>query len=57
MVFLDDPSAILELTEITARLICDVSPNFSSDGKLFVKRYISLVSKRDCCQTLSFSKE
>jgi len=38
MVFLDDPSAILELTEITARLICDVSPNFSSDGKLFVKR-------------------
>ncbi len=44
--FLAAPSAIFTGMDTAARLICDIKPNRSSDGKEFVTEYISFTNSK-----------
>lgn len=48
------PSAILTGMEVQALRICDVNPNFSSDGNFEVSTYIFLTIAKLCFQTSRF---
>lgn len=52
--FLADPSAILTGIDVQALLICEVSPNFSSEGKLAVSSYNFLTRSKLCFHTSRF---
>jgi len=49
--FLAAPSAMLEGIDTAALLICEINPNFSSEGNLELNLYVETTKSIDFCQT------